>query len=137
MRFPEIDPTHDPKCGLPFLFSWRNYSVFGWISRKRSLTWPQNSKKRRLDKLSRNVSSSWHNFEQNWIETHKNCMDEFSINRSSNLPARVKSYSRASKDDVSEGLSFKNGYVSYNMNHERNFDEAMLFYLWSIFKFGF
>ena len=60
-------------------------------------------------------------------------MDEFSINRSDlcpgNLPARVKSYSRASKDDVSEGLSFKNGYVSFNMNHERNFDEAMLFYL--------
>ena len=49
----------------------------------------------------------------------KNCMDEFSIIRSDsypgNLPERVKSYSRVSKDDVSKGLSFKNDYVSYHI----------------------
>ena len=43
-------------------------------------------KNQRLDDFSGNPSSSWHDLEQNWIVTHKSCMDEFSRNWSGSFP---------------------------------------------------
>ena len=70
----------------------------------------------------------WISYPEYLCGTQKICMDEFSIiwpdPYPGNLPARVKSYSRAAKDDVSKGLSFKKGLCIISFT-KQNFDEVM------------